>query len=249
MVLLDQVIVTIQGEGEFIGEPALLIRTRKCNLHCSFCDSKQTWNEQNAISIHDIVAARALALQIVDKCKNYKLKTLMLTGGEPSIYFDNPIYIEFILTILMTYSGLDNIEIETNGSYAYFNTFERFITTLTDLSDMVIFNISPKPESDIELVKTNIAYLNNSDLPLLPVLKIVNEPTIINIFENQLLPSEARIFIMPLTPIKNKSIDYIEYIDNCQKTIKYCIQHGYSYSPREQVWIFQTDVNEAEQII
>ena len=40
---------TIQGEGPFSGRRAFFLRLGICNLRCTFCDSKFTWDWENLI--------------------------------------------------------------------------------------------------------------------------------------------------------------------------------------------------------
>jgi 7-carboxy-7-deazaguanine synthase len=69
---------TIQGEGFHTGKPAYFIRLGGCDVCCSWCDVKVSWDSQ----IHKLgsvknIAANALA---------YPAKSVVVTGGEPMLY-------------------------------------------------------------------------------------------------------------------------------------------------------------------
>ena len=44
MIRVNESFVSIQGEGFWTGTPCYFIRLQGCDVRCSFCDSKDTWN-------------------------------------------------------------------------------------------------------------------------------------------------------------------------------------------------------------
>lgn len=75
---ISEIFSSIQGEGNFLGVPATFIRFVGCNLKCSFCDTKKTWEgkpEFNELSIDEIAT-------IVHGMGN---TLVVITGGEPCL--------------------------------------------------------------------------------------------------------------------------------------------------------------------
>mgnify|MGYP000719309327 CR=1 FL=1 len=65
---------TIQGEGAFTGVAAYFIRLAGCDVGCTWCDVKESWNaELHPPTETDIIVANA---------KKYA-DTVVVTGGEP----------------------------------------------------------------------------------------------------------------------------------------------------------------------
>ena len=40
-----EIFESIQGEGRWMGTPVTFIRLAGCNLHCSWCDTKESWGD------------------------------------------------------------------------------------------------------------------------------------------------------------------------------------------------------------
>ncbi len=93
-----EIFYSIQGEGYFVGTPAIFIRFSTCNLNCSFCDEKN-------LKIHKYDFE-----MIFKEVKKYPSKFLILTGGEP-LYQENISY--FIEEMIK--KGYF-VAIETNGT-------------------------------------------------------------------------------------------------------------------------------------
>lgn len=75
---ISEIFSSIQGEGNFLGVPATFIRFVGCNLKCSFCDTKKTWEgkpEYIELSIEEIVS----------EVLNFKNVLIVITGGEPCL--------------------------------------------------------------------------------------------------------------------------------------------------------------------
>ncbi len=69
---------TLQGEGYNMGKAAYFVRIGGCDVGCSWCDSKESWNAELFPPLDvDIV---------VDNAKNAPANTVVVTGGEPSLY-------------------------------------------------------------------------------------------------------------------------------------------------------------------
>ena len=94
--------VSINGEGLRQGELACFIRFAGCNLRCSYCDTKYSF-ENPAFADEGID-------EIINWVNDQNVKNITLTGGEPLIQKD-------IKELMIKLSDLDyRIEIETNGS-------------------------------------------------------------------------------------------------------------------------------------
>ena len=93
---------TIQGEGFHSGKPAYFIRLGGCDVGCSWCDAKYTWNPLS----HPLVATD----EIVERAASFEAQAIVITGGEPLLY---PLD---YLTERLHAHGLE-IFLETSGSH------------------------------------------------------------------------------------------------------------------------------------
>jgi organic radical activating enzyme len=69
---------TLQGEGHNMGSAAYFIRVGGCDVGCRWCDSKPSWDAKNFPPTD--------AIEIADRAACFPAKTVVVTGGEPSMY-------------------------------------------------------------------------------------------------------------------------------------------------------------------
>lgn len=69
---------TLQGEGYHTGKAAYFIRIGGCDVGCSWCDAKFTWNPKSFPPVKVDL--------IVDNAHKFPAKVVVVTGGEPSLY-------------------------------------------------------------------------------------------------------------------------------------------------------------------
>lgn len=93
---------TIQGEGYHTGKAAYFIRIGGCDVGCSWCDTKFSWNP----FLHPVV----LAEQIVEHVIAQPAAAVVVTGGEPLMA--NMDY----LTGMLKKEGIETF-LETSGAY------------------------------------------------------------------------------------------------------------------------------------
>jgi 7-carboxy-7-deazaguanine synthase len=98
--LIQEIFPTIQGEGIYVGVPAIFVRLGGCNLACKFCDTEfESFTEMD----NDVIISKIIAL-----AKN-NIKLVVITGGEP---LRQPI--ELLCNELLELSF--QVQIETNGT-------------------------------------------------------------------------------------------------------------------------------------
>ncbi len=107
---ISEVFTSIQGEGEVIGIPSHFIRLYRCDLTCSWCDSKYTWLRQD-----QAVEGKDYTVMGVDEllkwlAKEPKAPLVTITGGEPMLQPILP------LVAALEAQGYQ-VVIETNGRY------------------------------------------------------------------------------------------------------------------------------------
>ena len=69
---------TLQGEGFNTGKAAYFVRIGGCDVGCAWCDSKESWNA----SLFPPVPVE----EVVERALQTPAKTVVVTGGEPSLY-------------------------------------------------------------------------------------------------------------------------------------------------------------------
>ena len=69
---------TLQGEGFNTGIASYFVRIGGCDIGCSWCDSKRSWNPER----HPLVDVES----VITRALNHKSKAIVVTGGEPSLY-------------------------------------------------------------------------------------------------------------------------------------------------------------------
>ncbi len=100
---------TIQGEGYHSGKPAYFIRLGGCDVGCSWCDAKYTWNPKRYPPTEiETIVARAAACEA---------QAIVIPGGEPLLYPLGP------LTEQLKRRGLE-IFLETSGSHPFSGRFD-----------------------------------------------------------------------------------------------------------------------------
>jgi 7-carboxy-7-deazaguanine synthase len=124
---VSELFVSLQGEGPSVGMPCLFVRLATCNLHCSWCDTRYTWDWERYRYDDEVqlVGATELAKRVLASNQ----RRVVITGGEPLLQQAG---------LLELFARLPHslvIEIETNGT----------IAPRPELADRVAqFNVSPK---------------------------------------------------------------------------------------------------------
>ena len=98
--IVNEIILTIQGEGTRAGVPCVLVRLTGCNLDCAWCDTRHARTEGQEMSIDDIFT----------RVSRLDCPLVELTGGEP---LDQPAAVKLLEAFCD--AGFETL-LETNGS-------------------------------------------------------------------------------------------------------------------------------------
>ena len=93
---------TLQGEGYYTGKAAYFIRLGGCDVGCSWCDSRFSWDQD----VHPMVKTET----IIDHIAKSGSDSVVVTGGEPLLWNLDNLCAGLKKINLKTY-------IETSGAY------------------------------------------------------------------------------------------------------------------------------------
>lgn len=139
--LLTEMFASIQGEGIFTGISMFFVRTNRCNLRCTWCDSDYTFFGGKEVPLDDILAAVA----------DSGLDWVCLTGGEPLLQRES---VELVGKL--TAEG-KHVLVETSGSLP--------VHAFTEIKDCFIDMDIKTPSSGEQdsLHEENLSALRESD--------------------------------------------------------------------------------------
>lgn len=187
----DGVFYSIQGEGKSMGLPACFLRLHLCNLTCTWCDTRYTWDKTQeefwTESVDSPTERVAQMIQSTWGCTDERIeKRLVITGGEPLLQQKE---IQKLLELLPEW----NIEIETNGT----------IMPQAELLERCQFNCSPKLANSLvkekRRIRTNVLRILNEKNTTFKF--VVEKPSdleeIDQVFVQELDLDPHKILVMP----------------------------------------------------
>lgn len=138
---VNEIFQSLQGEGFNQGKNVIFIRLSGCNLSCKWCDTEHSSYTELSLP------------EIITEISNYNVKSVIITGGEPTLHNLTP--------LLKELKGLSYwIGIESNGT----NSFKEIREYLDYIA------ISPK--DFFQATKVNEVRLVNAGLSLDHLKKI-----------------------------------------------------------------------------
>lgn len=176
-----EIFESINGEGKKAGQLALFIRFQKCNLNCSYCDTK--WANSDT-SPYTLMSLEELYNKVIES----GIKNITITGGEPLLQEN----IEEFLKKLSKNLDL-NIEIETNGSV----NLKRF----SEIENPPSFTMDYKlPSSNMEkyMDLDNFQYLTEKDTVKFVAGDIKDLEKAREVIEKYSLVGKCAVYISPV---------------------------------------------------
>lgn len=186
-----EIFESINGEGRRVGQLAIFIRLQKCNLNCSYCDTRWANGDDAPYTLMS-------EDEIYDRILKSGIKNITLTGGEPLLHKD----VEILLEKIGENPNL-SLEIETNGSIE----LEKF----SKLKNPPLFTMDYKlPSSKMEnkMCLDNFKYLTSKDTVKFVVGTIEDLKKAKEIIERYSLIGKCAVYFSPVF----NSIDPIEIV-------------------------------------
>jgi 7-carboxy-7-deazaguanine synthase len=98
--LVNEIFLSVQGEGRTMGLPTVFVRLSGCNLDCQWCDTRYASEGGEELSVE----------QVLERVKRHGVHHVCLTGGEPLYQGESRELIDVLL------SAGKLVALETNGS-------------------------------------------------------------------------------------------------------------------------------------
>jgi 7-carboxy-7-deazaguanine synthase len=213
---------SIQGEGIYVGRPAVFLRLALCNLACVWCDTRYTWDWEH------FDQGREVATISVDEAeegiRRYRCRSLVVTGGEPLVQ-QKP-----LTPLLECLKGSGFwIEIETNGTIVPGKK-------LVDLVDH--WSVSPKLENSgnaLPARENPRAYRLFRSLPSAHFKYVLEKAADLSelrsVMDRYEIPSD-RIILMPQAQDRDTLLERSRWL------VEICKSEGYLFSTRLQILLW-----------
>lgn len=246
MLYLVEHFYSIQGEGKYTGTPSLFFRFGGCNMRCEGFGCKEKTSDGSVVLGCDTVYAVNKehfqhtwipinhAHELLSVLDLYDLPShvdIVLTGGEPLLYANDPVFIEFLNTL---HSHGHAITFETNGSigvdFEQYPVFKKCIFALS-------VKLSNSGESLSKRVKGDVIYSLATNAKEAFFKFSIDADSIDLGLEEEIEEiichsPRTKVYCMPLGGDKTQ----IEA--NTEPLIEFCKSKGYNFSDRLHIRIW-----------
>ena len=249
MLYLVEHFYSIQGEGKYTGTPSLFLRFGGCNMKCEGfgcserssggvnvlgCDTVYAVNKEHfSHSWVEITKSQEL-LGILDLYELPFAVDIVLTGGEPLIYANDSIFINFLNTL---HKNGHRICFETNGSLDV--DFEKY-----PVYKECIFALSVKLSNSGESLRKRvngdiIHSLASNGKEAFFKFSVDRESITLGLEEEieeiSIHSPKTQVYCMPVGGSKD------EVEKNTEPLIEFCKAKGYNFSDRLHIRIWDTN--------
>jgi organic radical activating enzyme len=246
MIYLVEHFYSIQGEGRYVGTPSLFFRFGGCNMRCEGfgcreiapdgvevlgCDTVYAVNKEHFAHTWIPIENANQLLSILDQYDLPQNVDIVLTGGEPLIYANEAVFVEFLESLRRKNH---RITFETNATIAV--DFERY-----EVYKECVFALSVKLKNSQEPLQKrvkkdviNTIAVNARDA----FFKFSIDEDSINIALDEEIEEITQcapfldVYCMPLGGSKK------EVEKNTLPLIEYCKNKGYNFSDRLHIRIW-----------
>ena len=211
-----EIFISIQGEGASLGTPTVFLRLALCNLACTWCDTRYTWDWQ--LYDYDSEVMELAVTEVEDRILGYDCRHLVITGGEPLLQQRT------LAPLAQSLLGEGfRLEVETNGTIVPSAQLRRHVHQ---------WNVSPKLRSSGNGVKprrvnkalADFGQMANSYFKFV----MVGPPDVQEVRDlcTQYQLPRDRVLLMPegraRSTLRQRSLWLTQV----------CIEEGFRYSPR-----------------
>lgn len=213
---VNEIFLSIDGEGYRTGLPVVFIRLYGCNLNCSYCDTRYSCEQQEykEMSLYDILV----------EVLSYGVPRVTLTGGEPLIHSG-------VKDLIKSLVANDiEVNIETNGAV----DLDEFIEF--KYNSKVVFTMDYKCKSsgmEDKMILSNLEFLQPKDVIKFVVSNYNEMAKMEFILESS--KCKAQPYVSPVFgAIEPKElVDYV--LDNKLNNVKVQVQlHKIIWNPNER---------------
>lgn len=216
---VTEVYDSLQGEGPFTGQPATFVRLAGCNLDCSWCDSRFSWDRTSpAYQAPQAIRPDRLAEEVAGRTP----RLVVVTGGEPVL--QQAALVDFAFTI----GRRKVLQVETNGT--------KFPKALFEMAE-VAFVVSPK------LANSGIARTRRLKMDALQTFAEVgsNFKFVVCQDEDKKEVEElvAQLGLLPERVwLMAEGVDAQSQLRGMREVAEWCIARGFNLSPRLHVLLW-----------
>lgn len=246
MLYLVEHFYSVQGEGKYTGTPSLFLRFGGCNMKCEGfgcsetasdgtevlgCDTVYAVNKEHFIGTWNSITKTQELLNILELYELPESVDIVLTGGEPLIYANDEIFVEFLNVL---HSLGHRITFETNGSldvdFVQYPVYKECVFALSvKLSNS---NEPLRKRVNGHIINNLATHAKEAFFKFSIDSESINLGLEEEITEISLHAPKTKIYCMPLGGSKE------EVERNTEPLIEFCKAKGYNFSDRLHIRIW-----------